>query len=177
MHEIGSQNHALDSGRLAVLTAVNATHDYLKLEQNIQSQSKNWLELKEEINDFKCDYFNFTCLRLFRRIQNRPYQTTYLIIRLYFGIFISYTYYEDLAPHLTFIPYPGSDTADGLSIILQELRTETAYYNVLGFAIIFIVAIIVVHMLASLVGSLTKIPVLRQINGLLAAVLVLLSPT
>ncbi|HHQ1158868.1 TPA: CvpA family protein, partial [Listeria innocua] len=48
--------------------------------------------------------------------------------------------------------------------------TETAYYNVLGFAIIFIVAIIVVHMLASLVGGLTKIPVLRQINGLLAAV-------
>ncbi|AEO03310.1 CvpA family protein [Listeria monocytogenes] len=93
-----------------------------------------------------------------------------LLLGYILAFFISYTYYEDLAPHLTFIPYPGSDTADGLSIILQELRTETAYYNVLGFAIIFIVAIIVVHMLASLVGGLTKIPVLRQINGLLAAV-------
>ncbi|MBC1520723.1 cell division protein ZapA [Listeria aquatica] len=31
MHEIGAQNRALDSGRLAVLTAVNMTHDYLLL--------------------------------------------------------------------------------------------------------------------------------------------------
>ncbi len=46
MHEIGSQNHALDSGRLAVLTAVNATHDYLKLEQK-------YLELEQELARIK----------------------------------------------------------------------------------------------------------------------------
>ncbi|ASG93883.1 cell division protein ZapA [Listeria monocytogenes] len=46
MQEIGSQNHALDSGRLAVLTAVNATHDYLKLEQK-------YLELEQELARIK----------------------------------------------------------------------------------------------------------------------------
>ncbi|MBC2018657.1 CvpA family protein [Listeria seeligeri] len=94
-----------------------------------------------------------------------------LLVGYILAFFVSYTYYEDLAPHLTFIPYPNVDSTSGLSAILQELRTETAYYNVLAFVIIFIVAIIIVHMLASLAGGLTKIPILRQINGLLAAVI------
>ncbi len=46
MHEISEQNRALDSGRLAVLTAVNATHDYLLLEQKMK-------DLEEELAKYK----------------------------------------------------------------------------------------------------------------------------
>ncbi|MBC1615468.1 cell division protein ZapA [Listeria booriae] len=46
MHEIGSQNRSLDNGRLAVLTAVNATHDYLKLEEKYQELEKELARLK-----------------------------------------------------------------------------------------------------------------------------------
>ncbi|EUJ44375.1 cell division protein ZapA [Paenilisteria rocourtiae] len=46
MHEIGAQNRSLDSGRLAVLTAVNATHDYLKLEQKYQELEKELARIK-----------------------------------------------------------------------------------------------------------------------------------
>ncbi|MBC6309382.1 cell division protein ZapA [Listeria sp. FSL L7-1582] len=46
MHEIGTQNRSLDSGRLAVLTAVNATHDYLKLEEKYQELEKELARIK-----------------------------------------------------------------------------------------------------------------------------------
>ncbi|EMG27487.1 cell division protein ZapA [Listeria fleischmannii] len=46
MHEISAQNRALDSGRLAVLTAVNATHDYLLLEEKYNA-------LKDELARYK----------------------------------------------------------------------------------------------------------------------------
>ncbi len=46
MHEINAQNRALDSGRLAVLTAINATHDYVLLEEKYNA-------LKNELARFK----------------------------------------------------------------------------------------------------------------------------
>ncbi|AQY50949.1 hypothetical protein PWEIH_12785 [Listeria weihenstephanensis FSL R9-0317] len=46
MHEIGVQNRTLDSGRLAVLTAVNATHDYLKLEEKYQELENELARIK-----------------------------------------------------------------------------------------------------------------------------------
>jgi cell division protein ZapA len=36
MREISSKNHSLDTGKLAVLTAVNAVHDYLKLKEELE---------------------------------------------------------------------------------------------------------------------------------------------
>ncbi|HSO58764.1 MAG TPA: cell division protein ZapA [Paenisporosarcina sp.] len=46
MREINSQNPSLDSAKLAVLTAINSVHDYVKLKEQIE-------QLEEEIKRLK----------------------------------------------------------------------------------------------------------------------------
>jgi cell division protein ZapA len=46
MREINSMNPSLDTGKLAVLTAVNAVHDYLKLKEKYELL-ENELKIKE----------------------------------------------------------------------------------------------------------------------------------
>lgn len=46
MREISSRNPYLDSSKIAVLTAVNSIHDYLKLKERIEL-------LEEELNKLK----------------------------------------------------------------------------------------------------------------------------
>lgn len=46
IREISAHNQALDSGRLAVLTAVNATHDLLKLEEKYRELERELAQLK-----------------------------------------------------------------------------------------------------------------------------------
>ncbi|MDW0118168.1 cell division protein ZapA [Sporosarcina thermotolerans] len=46
MREISSRNPYLDSAKIAVLTAVNSVHDYLKLKERIE-------QLEEELNKLK----------------------------------------------------------------------------------------------------------------------------
>ncbi|MEI5905561.1 cell division protein ZapA [Bacillus spongiae] len=46
MREISSKNPSLDINKLAVLTAVNAVHDYLKLKEQIE-------QLEEEVKKIK----------------------------------------------------------------------------------------------------------------------------
>ncbi|WP_339250874.1 cell division protein ZapA [Sporosarcina sp. FSL W8-0480] len=46
MREISSRNPYLDSAKIAVLTAVNSVHDYLKLKERID-------QLEEELNKLK----------------------------------------------------------------------------------------------------------------------------
>jgi len=46
MKEISSRNPYLDSSKIAVLTAVNSVHDYLKLKERIEL-------LEEELNKLK----------------------------------------------------------------------------------------------------------------------------
>jgi cell division protein ZapA len=48
MREINSKNPSLDTSKLAVLTAVNAVHDYLKLQEQ-------YYHLEEEIHQLKGD--------------------------------------------------------------------------------------------------------------------------
>jgi cell division protein ZapA len=48
MREINSKNPSLDTSKLAVLTAVNAIHDYVKLQEE-------YLRLKKEFNKLKGD--------------------------------------------------------------------------------------------------------------------------
>ncbi|EUJ24690.1 CvpA family protein [Listeria grandensis] len=87
------------------------------------------------------------------------------------SFFVAYKYYEALAPHITFIPYPELEKSNDLYAVLDALHTEDAYYNSIAFLMIFLVAVIVVHMIASLFKGVTKVPVLRQVNGLIGAVL------
>ena len=46
MREISKRNPSLDSTKIAVLTAVNSVHDYLKLEEAVQ-------QLEEEVKKLK----------------------------------------------------------------------------------------------------------------------------
>ena len=46
MREIGALNPSLDSTKLAVLTAVNTVHDYLKLKETVE-------QLEEELRKLK----------------------------------------------------------------------------------------------------------------------------
>ncbi len=47
MREISSKNHSLDTGKLAVLTAVNAVHDYLKLKEELEKAESELDRLKD----------------------------------------------------------------------------------------------------------------------------------
>lgn len=47
MNEIHSANPKLDTGKLAVLTAVNAVHDYIKLHERLEHLEKELERLKE----------------------------------------------------------------------------------------------------------------------------------
>lgn len=47
MKEIGSVNPLLDSKQLAVLTAVNAVHDLVKLQEKYEELEKQLLQLKD----------------------------------------------------------------------------------------------------------------------------------
>ncbi len=89
----------------------------------------------------------------------------------FLSFFVAYHYFSDLAPHLSFIPYPGTDATDSVYKLLEVLHTEEAYYNAIAFIIIFLAAIIIVHMISSLIGNRTKIPVISQVNGLIGGVL------
>lgn len=47
MRDIRSQNPSLDTSKLAVLTAVNAVHDYLKLQEKIEILENQLQQLKD----------------------------------------------------------------------------------------------------------------------------------
>ncbi|QGQ47465.1 cell division protein ZapA [Metabacillus sediminilitoris] len=44
MREINSKNRSLDINKLAILTAVNVVHDYLKLKEEYEKLEKSLLE-------------------------------------------------------------------------------------------------------------------------------------
>lgn len=47
MREISSVNPTLDTSKLAVLTAVNAVHDYLKLKEEMEELEKELKKLRD----------------------------------------------------------------------------------------------------------------------------------
>ncbi|PFA61846.1 cell division protein ZapA [Bacillus sp. AFS015802] len=47
MREINSMNPSLDTSRLAVLTAVNAVNDYLKLQEKVEELEREIKRLKD----------------------------------------------------------------------------------------------------------------------------------
>ena len=47
MREIGIHNPSLDSTKLAVLTAVNTVHDYLKLKEQVEQLEEQLKKLKD----------------------------------------------------------------------------------------------------------------------------------
>lgn len=86
------------------------------------------------------------------------------------AIAVAATYYGDLAPKLGWIPSPDF-TGGQAALAFVNGSLEGAYYNMIAFLILFILTIILLRVAASFLDAVASIPVLKQINQILGAVL------
>ncbi|TWJ88150.1 CvpA family protein [Bacillus licheniformis] len=86
------------------------------------------------------------------------------------AIAVAATYYGDLAPKLGWIPSPDF-TGGQAALAFVNGSLEGAYYNMIAFLILFILTIILLRVAASFLDAVAIIPVLKQINQILGAVL------
>jgi uncharacterized membrane protein required for colicin V production len=78
---------------------------------------------------------------------------------------IAYLYFDKLAPKLKlWIPYPTTSIEPTLTLFMDALNLETAYYNAIAFAILFFGTKIVVQIIGSMLDFLADLPFLRTIN-------------
>ncbi|WP_406589107.1 CvpA family protein [Bacillus atrophaeus] len=79
-------------------------------------------------------------------------------------------FYKNVAPNLKWIPAPDfTGGQEALSFFSGNL--ETAYYNAIAFVILFIMAKILLRIIGSFLNIVASIPVIKQINKALGAVL------
>lgn len=91
----------------------------------------------------------------------------------YIASFIIATlFFRKLASHLAlWIPYPDLASDSLWAIFLNSQPLENAFYNAISFAIIFFATKIILQIIASMLDSLANLPILRQVNKLLGALL------
>lgn len=117
-----------------------------------------------------------------------------IIISLLFGIFIGLNrgfilqlfhligfigafavavlYYDDLADRLKlWIPYQDITNNLEWAEFLQALPLETAFYSIVSFAIIFIIAKIILQIIATMLDFVASLPLLNIVNKSLGAAL------
>lgn len=92
------------------------------------------------------------------------------------GFIIAYivavVYYKTLAPHLvSWIPYPEASSDQSWAVFLNSMPLENAFYNAIAFALIFFGVKIILQIIASMLDFVARLPVLKQLNKLLGAVL------
>ncbi|MFN2747719.1 MULTISPECIES: CvpA family protein [Bacillus] len=86
------------------------------------------------------------------------------------AIAVAGTYYGDLAPKLGWIPSPDfSGGQAALAFVSGSI--EGAYYNMIAFLILFFLTIILLRIAASFLDAVASIPIIKQINQILGAVL------
>ncbi|MGK9267197.1 CvpA family protein [Bacillus inaquosorum] len=79
-------------------------------------------------------------------------------------------FYKNVAPHLKWIPAPDFSAGQpALSFFTGNL--EAAYYNAIAFIVLFIIAKILLRIIGSFLSIVAGIPVIKQINQVLGAVL------
>ncbi|MGE8206367.1 CvpA family protein [Heyndrickxia sp. NPDC080065] len=87
------------------------------------------------------------------------------IIGFTIAFIVAYMYFKDLAPHLKlWIPYPAFDENKSLSMLLDGLNLESAYYRAIAFAMIFFGVKIILHIVGSALDFVARLPVLKQLN-------------
>lgn len=97
------------------------------------------------------------------------------VIRLV-GLFVSYyvavTYCKSFAPVLKpLIPFPESLTHNDLSFLTGSLAVQTVYYRVIAFILLFLAAKILLHVVGTMLGFVTALPIIRPVNHLSGAAL------
>lgn len=85
---------------------------------------------------------------------------------------IARTYFDDLAPKLElWVPYPNIGDSNAALSILTGGHLEEAYYRGVAFVLLFIGSKIALHIIGSMFDFVAMLPILKQINRLLGAVL------
>ncbi|HLR22788.1 MAG TPA: CvpA family protein [Pseudogracilibacillus sp.] len=85
---------------------------------------------------------------------------------------VAVLYYKKLAPNLvSWIPYPDITSEQSWAIFLDSMPMENAFYNAIAFALIFFGTKIILQIIASMLDFVARLPVLKQLNKLLGAIL------
>lgn len=89
-----------------------------------------------------------------------------------FSFIIAYLYFDDLSPHLRlWIPYPSLTDDSSLSLFLESLQLEKAYYRAISFSILFFGTKILTQIIGSMLDFLADLPILNTLNGWLGGAL------
>ncbi|WP_428909326.1 CvpA family protein [Niallia sp. Krafla_26] len=78
---------------------------------------------------------------------------------------VAYLYYDKLAPKLTlWIPFPNFSSDSALSLVLDGVNLEDAYYRAIAFVVIFFAVKILLQIIGSMLDFIAQIPILKQLN-------------
>lgn len=92
------------------------------------------------------------------------------LISFVVSILVASLFYQSLAPQLTWIPAPNFSGGQA-QLAFFSGNLETAYYNTIAFIILFILTKILLAIIGGLLTAIASIPVIKQVNKLLGAVL------
>ncbi|MFP5181184.1 CvpA family protein [Bacillus altitudinis] len=92
------------------------------------------------------------------------------LISFVVSILVASLFYQSLAPQLTWIPAPNFSGGQA-QLAFFSGNLETAYYNTIAFIILFILTKILLAIIGGLLTTIASIPVIKQVNKLLGAVL------
>ncbi|MBR3207264.1 MAG: CvpA family protein [Bacillus sp. (in: Bacteria)] len=92
------------------------------------------------------------------------------LISFVVSILVASMFYQSLAPQLTWIPAPNFSGGQA-QLAFFSGNLETAYYNTIAFIILFILTKILLAIIGGLLTTIASIPVIKQVNKLLGAVL------
>jgi uncharacterized membrane protein required for colicin V production len=85
---------------------------------------------------------------------------------------VAYIYYDDLAPKINlWVPYPATSSESSISLLLDSISLEEAYYNAIAFAILFFAVKIILQIVGSMLDFLAHLPVLHFANRWLGGLL------
>lgn len=91
------------------------------------------------------------------------------------ALIVAYVYFDELAPRLKlWVPYPTISDNAAMSLFLDSIHVESAYYRAIAFAMLFFGTKILLQIVASMLDFLADLPVLRTINGWMGGALGLL---
>lgn len=94
-----------------------------------------------------------------RGLVNQIVHLTSLIVSLV----VAYLFFNDIAPHLRWIPYPGSADSQW-DFFSNTLSVEDIYYQAIAFAILFFGTNFLWRALGSILDFLADLPLLRIVN-------------
>ena len=89
------------------------------------------------VRSYYTHFFNFW---IFNRFKERLHPQFIHLAGFIIAFIIAYMYYDKLAPKLTlWVPYPDFRADSALSLLMDNVNLEDAYYRAIAFVVIFFV--------------------------------------